>query len=876
MAGNKYSSELLLQGKFEIDQNSLSVAAKFTQELVNIIERPLQEMSHRISSSIAKAVGGGRLVDQFGVPFQSADVGASAGSGATKPAPQIPQQGAPGSLGQAPTHLHSYMEQFRAPHDVGLAQKIMAERQTSESNIAMMYQKAKGAGVDLYSNLSEEQKRSWAKQAGNVDESIKQLVSSGVEVQKNFNEKIEVLRKDRSLMEAVSGAGGIQSPEGKKAFDQMSDTLKQTVKDFYTLSAEAQNDPRNQPLIKLTEELVALQKESNEKQDEFAGAIQVLKNQKSALMDPTLADEAQKAEIEQQKAMGVRRNIMGAMMAVQGVSQLGQFALDRPAALERASATRAGMERGESRALLSGDLERYALIRELGGQERLTSESMKESRLGLGLQSFGGIAGGIAGYLGAGSAATALGGAGAAGGAGVIASLMNPLGMLALGGGLAYGGYKAYQAINEPEEDARQRYEERLASRAEQSRELRMGMGMSRSRLSQAFQTSRALGDTGLESLIYGSGVGRGPSMQDLNTYAAGLGVDYSQIGAPLAGAFGSKVTPDLAKQAVDLSTRGISPDILSQFGVGASSQDPRETFSRVKDLYAEAMSSGIEKSQLPRAMERVASVAASSGLGGAAEVSASFKAAASMAGSTFGPGYNAQQLSTAQKVEQMIFGTGGTFGGGGMGGAGRILGASDVMQKKIVGGKSLQDVLGDKSGIFTEMLTKGPVGSEKEFIEGLKGIDPNMSEDMARQFYKGLGGSEGISKTISGGALKLPEEARMFQAQMEAGSFTEAVKSRQLSSDESVRRGISARARTGAGEGLGAEAVTTPGGVLTTSQLATEATALAEALNATVKALPEFKTAVEAASSGIRKAMEGLEEKNMARKIFDRVMGND
>lgn len=926
MAGNKYSSELLLQGKFEFDQNSLSSAAQFTQELVKTIEGPLQEMTQRIVSNLFGRQGLGQgfqsaLVDQYGKPITSSQApgglppvqGGPTGSPPPVGAATSPIQGV-GNIfppGQGPTSaaFQEYVKtQFR-PIDFGELKAGITSAvgrpyspEFEARNMALMMQKAQGAGVDVYSTMTSEQKEQFKTAANTMQTRISEAIRIG-------------------QAEQASKSGNIKSVEDAMAaiedhMSRMPDRLGQAYK-------EAQNE-----LVALQKEHVRLQKDASDAAEQTAAGIQELKRAKDALEAPGRAEQEAKAA-DTMRRLGLVSTGLG--MA----SSLAAFTTERPYALEEARAARAGMERGGARALLSGDMIRYGLIQELGGEEALTARSITSARSGYAAGALGSLAGGgLMAMIGSGMISGI--GAGAVGGLpGAI------IGGLAGLGGAAYMGYKG---IFEPEESAKGYYEREISARAGKSQEVRAAMSTSYDRLRGSFRTARDLGDVGLEAMLYGGSttsltsgqiktgeleerlypekesisnfidrnIGRGvdklldtmgvpesfyrssdaqirkareaagqPSaisaaerekeyfrkglvqdesgnLVDLNTYAAKFGVDYSEIGAPLAGAFGQKLTGGMAKEAIALKSLGVGPETIAGFGAGELRQDPRDAFNRVKDLYAEAMSTGIEKSQLPRAMEAVAQQAAGIGIGGGAQAGEAFRRATGLAGAEFGTGYGAAQLSSAQRVEQLIFGRGGTFGGGGMGGAGRVLGAQEVMGKEVLDGKSLTDLMGGQSGMFMELLSKGGM-TEAGLKKGLQQFLPDMSEEQINQIIKAQGGLEGIKKTISGGALGIPEAGRQAITGLGATTFDAAVAEREMAADKSLQATIEKSVKEGAGAGLKGEVPTTPGGVAVSSELGVKATELNTALVKVIETVPSFTEAVKNAVDGINKGLQEL-----------------
>jgi len=113
MANQKYTSQLILEGKFEADQASLSEAAKYAQDLARVMEAPLQEMTQRIIENLFGKQGLGqssRVVDQYGQPATTANPisGASA-----PPPPQVPPiSGAGAPPSQIPPDPNAQIARF--------------------------------------------------------------------------------------------------------------------------------------------------------------------------------------------------------------------------------------------------------------------------------------------------------------------------------------------------------------------------------------------------------------------------------------------------------------------------------------------------------------------------------------------------------------------------------------------------------------------------------------------------------------------------------------------------------------------------------------------------------------------------------------------
>jgi hypothetical protein len=853
MAGGKYSSELLLQGKFEFDQSSLSEAAKFTQELVKTIERPLQEMAQRIVASIAGQGGIGQagqiiLTNRYGVPTGQ-------GSGITEPPPPLPTQGQAGATGVQPgspvsaEFIKQVRNEFRLPeHRIveGIA-KRMGEAYSPHqetANLAMFMKKAQGLGMDMYSQMSPEQKEQFKQSAEYKRKEMDLAVTVGREEQREFTRTIGKLEEAiRKLKEELPKKMGDELKEGEAKLGILEKQKQEAVK------------------------------QASERSEETSAVLTGLARERSALQEPEIqerqAEEQRRQEAQMARSRSLARTFGVAQMAIQGM----QFGNELPYMMEERRAASAQLERGSARALLSGDMERYQVIQELGGDEALAERSRRSSYMGAGLATAGAGLAGIAG--------SALAGSGALG-AGLTGLGLTGVGMpLALAGAGIYGAYKFMNA----ESEATQLREREIQARTGQTQEFRQASARARARLEQSFDMATATGDRSLEMMFYGAGApeARTPTGRSLFQSAAQRGVDYGQL-APVIAELGqrSRTTARAPFAAYSPMQDSIN---LASLGIGAQTQagllsaqdtatrlNPREAFAQIKDMYVEAYATGIEKSQLPKAMERFAGMAASIGFGGTNVAQEQMRRATSMAGAAFGEEYGLGQLDLATRAQKFQFG-GGPLGSGGLGNALGIMATSGILESTKVGDKSLSGMLGGNAGVVSMMLAQQGQ-TDESMVQILTNVG-GMTEQQAKEAVKNMGGAKGFTaQRESGqrgglGAVGAPGVALMTamgvgaEGGAQVGAITEMAKAAIKGTSpadtlEGRIKATSAREKVEAGEGVGPA-----GGKIKATRLGVEAEELEKVFDVLVKTLPNFSTAVSNASEAINTAISTMKEKS-------------
>jgi hypothetical protein len=889
MAGNKYSSELLLQGKFEFDQNSLSVAAQFTQELVKVIEGPLQEMSQRIVNNLfgRQGIGGGMpsgmLQHQSGLAVPSHMVPGAGASGPTPPPPPIQQLGVHGIVGgpmaQLPPQLQSYMERFASPHDVGLQERLLSQSPyTGQRNIAMMMQKAQRSGLDVYSNLSEEQKKSFAKEAESVQGDIATLIKQGTDLQKQYTTSIQKAQSEVGTLRSYSEALQKDPNMAQEMYKGMSENLKKVIDEYNTADPKTRRDP----VVAVLERIERLQQESVESERQTSAGIQKLKGEREALLAPTEADE------ETRGARRARR--IQTMANVAGlVGSAVAFGAQVPYMMEEREASAAELERGSARALQSGNINRYMAMQELGGDTALTERSRRSALL----SGVGQILGGVG-----------IGAAGIMSGIGAVPAVI-------AGGGMAISG--AHTLMN-MESQAVSFREREIESRLGQTREFRDASSRARAQAIQSFETARGMGDQSLEDLLYGgvsigsarsqlragiAGAGtreqeaeairrfrdasaggtRALSGQSLREYAAERGIDYGQL-APVIGEMGGRARTaggySPMQESINLATLGIGAGTQAELlygqgrGADGARMDPRQAFAQIKDMYAETFATGIEKSQLPRAMERFGQMAASIGYGGTAVAQEQMRRATTMAGGMFGEGYGGAQLDFANRMQRFQFG-GGPLGSGGLGNAMAMSAMGNILQGTQVGGKSLQDTLGGNAGVVSMMLAQQ--GQTDESMKTILMKAGGMSEQDAAAAVKQLGGAKGLesmrTKGMVGAYGGIGEGPLGFLTAMMTGAEGGAQMEAALKSPSAMQKltqpktaeemAKEADARKLADAGIIPDSL---GGKARAQELGVESAELSAAFSTLKAELPTFANSIRIVNEAIENAVKTMQEK--------------
>lgn len=889
MAGSKYSSELLLEGKFQFDQNSLSAAAQFTQELVKTIERPLQEMTQRIVNNLFGRQG-------LGQGFQSAQF--------SQPGFQVQStftgQASPG-FGQVSSTFREYLgREGRALEESygEIKQKAFGSVGTPYSpyfeaaNMARMMQKAQSAGVDVYSTLSPEQRERFKQGAITTGQKISELTGIGLKEQADYAQKI---KEKEGLAEKakVFYQERLQKIESSGA---SSEFVAQKRTEF------------EEKLIAIQQESLALQKKAEDAATKTASGIQELKIAKQALEAPEREEQARKAEI---RAGRIRTGLGIAGAAISAVMLANEF----PYMMEEREAATAGLERGSARALQARDINRYMAMQELGGDQALMERSRRSSYI----QAFGQIGLGALGMIGGGATSIF-------GGAGIPVAL----------GGLGLVGSGIRDLMN-TEAGATSFREREIESRLGQTREFREASNRARAQAIRAFDISTAMGDRSLEMGLYG-GVSQDVTRKQLRggiesatkeyleaqeriselenlpkyqarqrlrpaleretaaietfletekeakgtraltgeslfEYAGKRGIDYREL-APVIGELGQRYKTKGGyapmQESINLAALGIGAGTQAQLLAAQGNVDPRSAFNQIKDMYIEVFASGIEKSQLPKAMERFAQIASGVGYGCQGVAAEQARRAGAIAGGLFGEGYTGEQLSFAQRMERFQFG-GGRLGAGGFGNAMSMAATSAIMGKTMVGDKSLTQMLGGNAGAVAMMLAQQ--GQTDESIKTIL-TKMGMSEEDAQKALSALGGAKGFTEAKTRGAAEMqgtiPTASRGFMAAIGVGAEGGVQTATALKADEAAKFASAPKTpdqiakeeearKKATGEILDKE---TLGKKAKAQELGVEAGELSAAFSTLQKELPTFARSIQAVNDAIASAIKTMEEK--------------
>lgn len=806
MPGNKYSSELLLQGKFEFDQSSLSTAAQFTQELVNTIEKPLQEMTQRIVNNLFGRQGLGQgfqggLVNQYGQPISSAPQGGGLPPISGGPTPPPPGGGGgqqPPGMPPVSATTKAFLDQFQQSGDLiaGLTSRMSGGQYGlnygpyAEGNVARMIQQASRAGVNL--QLSEEQRETMRGAAGAMRGDLAKVLELSIDEQKQFMEEIKKLsEKTQDLQKTMAEA--TDAEQKKQAGADLLATQKM---------------------------LEDKQRAAQDAAEKTGAQISRTRGLIEAAEAPDEADAMEKAAKRAVMTRGVIAGIGAAGAFITGAARL-------PGELRAEEAARYGMSGMAGRMLAQGDISGLAALQNIGGQEAVRQRA--------GIETFGQGVGGILsstaiGSVGGGALAAILAamGTGAAGGAaagGGIASL--PLALIGGLGGLAYGTYNYY---TNSERMQQQNMQAQVAAEREKYAEYYGAMDQSRGRAMMSFQTAQRLGSRGVESFLYGgastrqmqdemtrgvlaqnelqeleaekeqrrkqgqltpgdeemynirakrireslpneqqliSGIryGRAGMVEDallpspltdrrvtMDEYAARRGImgqEAFDIRAGLVGMAGTRgADKSLFTDIVNLKSMGFAG---AQSAMGAVygtdlSGDPRKALDAVRDIWIELLAKGYDESKAGRMAEQIAGMAGAVGIGGESAIRTARLATA--ASETLG-NLTEQGLSFRQGVlGQFARGSDLITGGGGLMGFGALRGT-----EKFLGGEEFKDLTEKQRSDLLMVLGSGEQ-TGKSIQQAMKDITGrDVSEERAKQLADELAKAKvgGLSETMGG-----------------------------------------------------------------------------------------------------------------------------
>jgi hypothetical protein len=440
------------------------------------------------------------------------------------------------------------------------------------------------------------------------------------------------------------------------------------------------------------------------------------------------------------EVLGHGRGMNLAQAAGLGGAALG-FAGEFPSLARGYQVGMAGLNNMESRALMANDPMRLMAIQRLGGAGALRSEGFLESGLAAGAQVLGGIAG------------MAFGG---------------PLGMLGGGALLANG---ARQFANLPG-GAQGRVDDMIASEMGMNAETYGMLSSGREFATGAYRGARGLGSTGLYGFL---------------TRAAGLGgfgasrrVGVGEISGMMSGLAGtmggaaSGLSDDSLTDMISMASLGVG-----NIGQGMGAQylgggDPDRASSRLKEVMAEAVAMGVDKSQMPQIMNSIAAVS-STGLGAAGAGTAQAEFMVGATSRMFGGDVGARELGFGQRAFSNVLGQAGTGGnyltqlGGRMG-----LGRFGDYAKKTFGANlkytdllSIQDDLSTISPEDLAQLVRSRGGEVSD--DQISGLYSHMMSDVSGGIERvgGMTGEYGrrqIMRTATG--------ARTFREANMSGDF--------------------------------------------------------------------------------------------------------
>lgn len=893
MPNQKYTSQLLLEGKFEIDQNSLSEAAKFAQELSKTLEAPLQEMTKRIVESLVGPSGLGKaagLVDQYGTPVSGTP---ASGGGNVPPPPQVPTSpigGAPPpqdpqavlarflnrdmqpwqirqGMGKSLSDLTAdeSIKDFikKVDPETGTKQNILAEsirkiaspEAEMEAGKAGVLAKMKQAGVDV--DISPKEKEQMKSAAAEIREGLKDafetIKASNEELVKKLNETTEEIKKQEELITKYQET----EPEKAAAAEQNKAALEET-KGALTRKFESNQEEYQAEVARKTRQIKALEEPAKEDEDAAAAA-----------------------------SMKRSRMLVGGLGVVAaGMKMYGEL----PTQMERHEAGMATATRFGSRSFGRGDEQTAEIIQELGGQESMYEEASRREKWKAGGGLLGSmVAGGVAGTFVGGPVGTVLGAAGA---------------------GIAYGVSK-YGSFGK---DVAANQAEQTANRAEQFQEYydARRVGKEKYKRSYADMVGMGLVSQEAEDFLYGktqmditpaqpvANMAPGTSIpaalvpsttapvtKDIQSYAAERSIGGSELynmqrSFMQSGGEKALNEKDTFRQMVNLQSMGLSNTADMQAGAleRLTTNDPKKAFELIKDMYADAVASGMDKTKIAKSME--VAMAQVSGYG-SAELGMRRFGELTDSAKTFAQGeqVSGPMMDFLQRIQSSVANVTGQ-GGSGLGQVAGFDVAREAMNKKVgETGKSVKEM-------FQE---RGLTGSALEFMLGQNEMTPESiqaaSESMGYEGGLPKEAAEQLSKEQSNqkkanallsknketwsqewGVVALSQqlglrgtESGFGQRALESlakGDTTPQIPAALMTQDQydKSREGVKAKV-----EGEGAFPKTTIGGQITAVEFERDAIKLKAGVNAAAEAIPSLEKSIVDFTNAVKKATDELQK---------------
>lgn len=549
MADSKITQELLIKGAMEFDKGSISAAAQFSQELVKVIEGPLQEMSKRVIEGLFGKNGLGQNLpgqsqlvqaDKWGnitgsispttniPPGQVTPPGTQSGSNIPPSAPPgapLAQPPPPPPRNQYSSLIERTQQAISENRLINVSGNDAGDPRTfprmsipySEASAAMLAQKMQRAGVDP--GTTPEQKSKWSEMAKTIGADIITERDTSMETQKNYAKAIEETENTISKFnEALRKSVDLMEEQGKSE-EEIAEVQK-------TSGAE---------ISVYRQHLETLQKDQVDNAERAAARVSDMGKMKSSLEAPAMEDE-NRARVESAQR---RQNIIkGVGIAGQALQMAGQL----PLTMARNEAAYAGMEGMETRAAMSGDMNRLIAMQQLGGKESI----MGTAGLGTAITGIGQMAGGAAiSLLGGGPS--------------------SPVGLA--GAGLALGG--ANKMLNFRQEQS-QYAEGLIGAQQGKYQEYFQATGAARDRAKESFQTARQLGMPGAEGFLFG-----GSNLETLSSQKETSQKELEKQNDLLQRATGTKKNQGILESIGDMFKREW----------GAESTDPNLIRSKISNI---------------------------------------------------------------------------------------------------------------------------------------------------------------------------------------------------------------------------------------------------------------------------------------------------